>query len=77
MKNTKKQNPRTGGLITYTIKSEGSIIPDSYMVSSIYVERSVNKIPFCEIELLNGGVANEDFPISDSDTFVPGKEIEV
>jgi len=64
-------------LVTYTVKSGGSPIKDTYQVISIRVERSVNKIPYCEIELADGSPATEDFPISDSDTFVPGAEIEV
>ena len=64
-------------LVTYTVNSGGSPIKDTYQVISIRVERSANKIPYCEIELADGNPATEDFPISDSDTFVPGAEIEV
>ncbi len=64
-------------LVTFTIKSEGSAIPTTYQVISIKVERMVNRIPICEIELVDGNPAKEDFPISDSDTFVPGNKIEV
>ena len=64
-------------LVTYTVKSGGSPIKDTYQVISIKVERAVNKIPYCEIELADGNPATEDFPISDSDAFVPGAEIEI
>lgn len=64
-------------LVTYSIKVNGSEINGEYQVTSIFVEQKVNKIPYCEIEILDGSPASEDFPISDSDTFVPGNSIEV
>lgn len=64
-------------LITFTVKSDGSPIKDTYQVLSVLVNRAVNKIPYCEIELSDGSASKEDFPISDSDTFTPGKKIEV
>lgn len=64
-------------LITFSVKSNGSPIKDTYWVLSAYVDRSVNKIPYCEIVLSDGSASGEDFPISDSDTFVPGAKIEL
>lgn len=64
-------------LVSLTIKSNGSPIKDTYQVISACVDRSVNKIPSCKIEISDGSAAREDFPISDSDTFVPGAEIEI
>lgn len=64
-------------LVTYTLKANGSPIKDTYQVLSIVVENAVNEIPFCKIEIADGSPAEADFPISDSDTFVPGTEIEV
>lgn len=64
-------------LVTFSVKSNGSPIKDTYQVLSARVDRSVNKIPYCEIEIADGSAAEEDFPISDSDTFVPGAKIEL
>ncbi len=64
-------------LVTFSVKSNGSAIKDTYQVLSAYVDRSVNRIPYCEIEISDGSAAKEDFPISDSDTFVPGAKIEL
>lgn len=64
-------------LVTFSVKSNGSPIKDTYQVLSARVDRSVNKIPYCEIEIADGSAAKEDFPISDSDTFVPGAKIEL
>lgn len=64
-------------LVSFSIKSNGSPIKDTYQVLSAYVKRSVNEIPYCEIEISDGSAAKQDFPISNSDTFVPGNEIEL
>lgn len=64
-------------LVTYQVLSGGSPIKDTYSVISIVVTKEVNKISSCEISLLDGSASKEDFPISDSDTFLPGTEVEV
>lgn len=75
----KKVKPQSYGsdLVTFSILSNESQIDETYQVQSVYVERSVNKIPFCEIELMAGSATAEDFSTSDSDTFTPGNKIEV
>ncbi|WP_421872495.1 type VI secretion system tip protein VgrG [Marinoscillum sp.] len=64
-------------LVTYQVLSNGSPIDKSYNVTSITITKEINRISSCEIELLDGSASSEDFPISDSDTFLPGNEIEV
>lgn len=64
-------------LVTLAVKSNGSPIDDTIEVVSIYIEKQVNKIPYCILELMDGNPAKEDFPVSDADTFVPGASIEV
>ncbi|MFK8006921.1 MAG: type VI secretion system tip protein VgrG [Saprospiraceae bacterium] len=64
-------------LITFSIKSDGNIIKDTYQVLSVYIDRAVNKIPYCELLIADGSASKEDFPISDSETFIPGAKIEV
>lgn len=64
-------------LITYNVLVNGSAIDSTYNVISIVMETFVNKIPVCEIELLDGSPDDEDFPISDSSSFVPGNSIEI
>lgn len=64
-------------LITYSIKSNGNPIKDTYNVFSIYVDRAVNKIPYCKLEISDGSTSSEGFPICDSETFIPGTEIEI
>lgn len=64
-------------LVSITVKSNGSPIKSTYQVLSVLIRNSVNRIPYCELELVDGNPATEDFPLSDSDTFTPGQEIEI
>lgn len=64
-------------LVTFQVNSNGSEIDGTFQVHSIHIEKRVNKVSFCEIELLDGNVSTEDFPVSDSEAFVPGTEIEI
>lgn len=64
-------------LVTRVIMIDGEEIPTSVPVLSIVVQRDVNKIPFARIRINDGDPALEDFPISNEDLFVPGKEIEI
>ena len=64
-------------MITYQVLANGSPIDSTYNVTSINIQKEVNKIATCEIVVLDGSASQEDFPISDSNTFVPGTSIEV
>ena len=64
-------------LVSLIVKSNGKPIKDTYQVLSVNIQNNVNQIPYCELELVDGNPATEEFPISDSDTFTPGNEIEV
>jgi Rhs element Vgr protein len=67
----------TSDLVTYTIKINGQSIDTSFQVLSVMVNNQMNRIPFCEIEILDGNADSEDFPISDGSAFVPGNKMEV
>lgn len=67
----------SGGLVTFTIKSEGSAIPDTMEVQSIEVEKGVNRIPIANIVIIDGSPATETFEASSSSTFVPGNKITI
>jgi Rhs element Vgr protein len=67
----------TSDLVTYAIKINGQAIDTSYQILTVTVNQQINRIPFCEIEILDGNVETEDFPISDSSSFIPGNKIEV
>ncbi|MHA7102254.1 type VI secretion system tip protein VgrG [Roseivirga pacifica] len=65
------------GVVTFEITSGGSKLKDAYQVQSIHVRNEVNKIPTAKIVLLDGDPSTQDFPISDSEDLIPGKEIEI
>lgn len=63
--------------LRFTIKVNGSPIKDYYPVISVKVLHEINKISFAEIVLIDGTVESDDFPISDSNDFIPGSDIEI
>ena len=64
-------------LITFSIKVDGSEIPDTAEVLSIVVQKEVNRIPTAVLVLKDGDAPTQDFELSNTDTFIPGKEIEI
>jgi Rhs element Vgr protein len=66
-----------GGLVTYSIKVNGSLISADAQVMSINIKKAVNKISSASITLLDGEVSSETFELSSSSTFVPGNNITI
>ncbi|MEH6763787.1 MAG: type VI secretion system tip protein VgrG [Aequorivita antarctica] len=64
-------------LLSFSILSEGKEIPSTYEVLSIKLEQHLNRIAEAEIVLLDGNPASQTFEIAESNTFVPGAEIEI
>ena len=62
---------------TPTILSEGKKIDPGYELISIDIRNEVNRIPYAHLTLVDGDVEHRTFPISDTDFFEPGKEIEI
>lgn len=69
--------PAPADLPSFRIISDGQEVSPEYHIVSITVSRSVNKIPTARLMILDGDTSKEDFEISNSDDFVPGKEIEI
>jgi Rhs element Vgr protein len=69
--------PAPTDLPTFRILTDGKEISREYHVISISVARAINKIPTAQIIVLDGDVASEDFEHSNSQDFVPGKDIEI
>ncbi|MBN1480891.1 type VI secretion system tip protein VgrG [candidate division KSB1 bacterium] len=69
--------PAPADLPTVKILIDGQEMNREYNLLSITTLKAVNKIPSALITLMDGDAALEDFPLSNSDDFVPGKEIEV
>lgn len=64
-------------VVTATIKSNHQVMDPAYVVLSIDIVKEVNRIPYAQIRLLDGDVAQQKFAISDGAFFEPGKMIEI
>jgi Rhs element Vgr protein len=67
----------SGGLVTFTVKTNGSAIPDTIDVQSVEVEKGVNRIPIAKIVVIDGTPSTETFEASSSSTFVPGNTVTI
>lgn len=64
-------------LVTFTIEIEGKPISGQYHVLKISVSKAVNKVPSARITLSDGDASLEDFPLSSTEDFIPGKSITI
>jgi Rhs element Vgr protein len=64
-------------LVTYTVTVNGNEVPRTILITSIVVEKEINKIPVARLSIIDGDGSLNDFQISDQDLFVPGNEIEI
>jgi Rhs element Vgr protein len=62
---------------THKILVDGSEIKTYYPIHSIYVTKCANKIASAQIIIYDGDAAEENFEISSTEDFIPGKEIEI
>ncbi len=64
-------------LPTFTVLVDGEDLGGLYGILGVVVTKAINKIPKARLVLADGDVALQDFEISSSDMFVPGKKIEL
>lgn len=64
-------------LVTFSLKVNGEALSTQYQVVSVLVSKEVNKIPFAKLVIYDGNPAEQDFPVSNEETFIPGAEIEI
>ena len=64
-------------LVTFDILSEGKEMDPAFQILSVVVNKEVNRIPTAKIIVRDGDPAIEDFEISNTDFFIPGKRIEI
>ena len=64
-------------LVSVKILVEGSPIDDVFEITEVQVYKAVNCVAAAQVRLIDGSPAKEDFKLSSSDTFVPGKNIEI
>ncbi|VAW84527.1 VgrG protein [hydrothermal vent metagenome] len=70
-------NLNGGGVVKLSVFSDGAAIDEEIQVVSVSVIKSVNKVPFAKLVLLDGDMPEQDFPVSNSDQFKPGKAIKI
>lgn len=69
--------PVTPSVSTFTILSEGEVISAQYQVLSVVVYHSINRIPAATLIIRDGNPAAQNWEVSETDHFVPGKSIEI
>ncbi|WP_282084923.1 type VI secretion system tip protein VgrG [Aquimarina algiphila] len=67
----------TPSVVTSIIRINGNDIPRTYQVLTVMVVKEVNRISFAKMVIKDGDPAQEDFPGSNDELFIPGNEIEV
>lgn len=64
-------------VVTTTILSEGQALDTQYDLLALDVVKEVNRIPYAQCVLRDGSAAAQDFPLSNTAFFEPGKTIEI
>jgi Rhs element Vgr protein len=59
------------------VKAGGAAVPREHQLLAAFVTKSVNRITAARLVYLDGAASASDFPLSNSATFLPGKEIEI
>lgn len=62
---------------TYSIKVAGNALPSSVNVLSVAVKSEVNRLAGAQILIADGNAAQQTFPVSSENYFVPGTEVEI
>ena len=60
------------GVVRLTLTADGTALDETAQVISVSVRRGVNTVPSARIELVDGDMPNEIFPLSDAAHFKPG-----
>ncbi|MCO4294455.1 type VI secretion system tip protein VgrG [Solitalea sp. MAHUQ-68] len=63
--------------VSLLIKVEGEEISRQYQVTTLTIHHEINKIPTANLTIIDGEASTQDFPISSTGQFVPGKKIEI
>jgi len=64
-------------VVDFTIMSNGTPLDSAVQVISVDVWQGVNRLPKARIVISDGSAGQEDFPISDSQSLIPGTEISI
>lgn len=76
---TKINTSKNPDLVTYKILvgTDPVEIPQTYQINSITVTNEINRIPTATIIIFDGNPAEQNFPKSNEDYLIPGKEVEI
>src|ERR1051325_4388672 len=61
----------------FTVKVEGQAVERSQQLLAVSITKAANKIASARLAYLDGSASASDFPLSNADTFVPGKQVEI
>jgi Rhs element Vgr protein len=70
-------NNEIGGLVTYSLLVDGNTVSDAIEIISIEIHQEINVITRATIIIVDGDPEAEDFQVSSSNQFLPGKSIEI
>jgi len=72
-------SPRTDsdGAVHVVVTSDENPLPGSAQLLSLEIHRAVNAVPYARLTLMDGDMFGKDFPVSDTDFFKPGAQIQV
>ena len=70
-------NTENSSTPTSNIRIDGKLVDSTLEISSILVTREVSRIASAEIVIFDGDPSSQDFAVSSSEDFIPGKKIEI
>jgi Rhs element Vgr protein len=70
-------NAAQSDLVSYELLVDGVIVPINIAVTNIKVNAEINKISTAKIKIAAGDIASNDFPVSNSEQFLVGSELEI
>ena len=74
---TERPTDQNTDIPSYEVLVNGEALSQETQILSISVHFDINKVPKAYVSISDGDVAANDFPISSSDTVIPGNEIEI
>lgn len=70
-------NNSRGDLVSFDLLVNGQRIDPGFQVLTLVVSSEINRIPTARIVLRDGSAADQNFPISEGATFVPGSTVDI
>jgi Rhs element Vgr protein len=61
----------------FIVKVNGTAVGREHQLLALTITKSANRISSARLVYLDGAASSGDFPLSNTDTFIPGREIEI